>query len=57
MIACVFRDQLSVISQIWGFLKDRKKYWLLPIMLTLALIGLLVVIGQSTGLGPFIYPF
>lgn len=53
----MLRERSKVVFEIWGFLKEKKKYWLLPIMLTLALIGLLVVIGQSSGLGPFIYPF
>lgn len=50
-------EKTKTISEIWGFLNKRKKYWLLPIMLALGLIGLLVVVGQSTGLGPFVYPF
>lgn len=53
----MIRERGRTISEIWGFLNKRKKYWLAPIMILLALIGLLVVLGQSSGLGPFIYPF
>jgi hypothetical protein len=50
-------EKLSVISQVWAFLRVRKKLWLLPALLTLAILGLLIVTGQSSGLGPFVYPF
>lgn len=50
-------EELRTMGEIWGFLKKRKKYWLVPAILTTALIGLIVVIGESSGLGPFIYPF
>jgi hypothetical protein len=44
----------SLISDIWGFLSQNKKWWLLPILIMLLLFGLLVVLS-STGLAPFIY--
>ena len=37
------------------FLKVRKKYWLLPILLVLVLFGGLIVLGQGTAVAPFIY--
>jgi len=39
---------------LWGFLKHNKKWWLLPLLLALLLLGLLVVLS-GTGLAPFIY--
>ncbi len=48
--------QLGIVAEFWGFLKDNKKWWLLPILLALLLLGLLAVLSSS-GLGPFIYPF
>jgi hypothetical protein len=46
--------QGGFFSELWGFLRDNKKWWLLPIVLMLLLFGLLIVLG-STGLAPFIY--
>ena len=45
----------GVLVEFWLFLKENKKWWLLPLLLALLLLGLLVVIA-GTGLGPFIYP-
>jgi hypothetical protein len=46
----------SIFSEIWGFLKVRKKFWLAPIILALMLLGLLfVVAGQAGVVSPFIY--
>ncbi|MBX3437057.1 MAG: hypothetical protein KF861_06175 [Planctomycetaceae bacterium] len=42
--------------EFWQFLRDNKKWWLVPILLALLLLGALAVISSS-GLGPFIYPF
>jgi Family of unknown function (DUF5989) len=43
------------LKELWAFLRVRKKFWLLPILLTLGLIGGLLVIGQGSALAPFIY--
>ncbi len=48
-------DRVGLIAEFWDFLKHNKKWWLLPILVVLLLIGLLVVLG-STGAAPFIYP-
>ncbi len=39
----------------WEFLKIRKKFWLLPAIIVLVLVGTIVVIGGSSALAPFIY--
>jgi hypothetical protein len=46
---------LSVIAEFWEFLRHRKKYWLLPIVMMLLLLGLLIVLTQGSALAPFIY--
>lgn len=43
------------ISELWAFMKERKKFWLLPIVLVLLLFGSLVVLTQGSVVAPFIY--
>jgi hypothetical protein len=45
----------GILGELWGFLRVRKKWWLLPILLMLVLVGGLIVFGQSSALSPFIY--
>ena len=42
-------------KEFWDFLKVRKKYWLLPILIVLILFGSLIVLTQGTAVAPFIY--
>jgi hypothetical protein len=44
-----------LIREFWSFLRERKKYWLLPIVVVLALFGALLVFSQTSALSPFIY--
>ena len=46
---------MSFIKEFWEFLKIRKKYWLFPIILILALFGGLIILSQSSAIAPFIY--
>jgi hypothetical protein len=46
---------LEFLSDLWDFLRVRKKMWLLPIVLVLVLLGGLVVVSQQSVLGSFIY--
>ena len=46
---------LSFARELWGFLRARKKFWLLPIIITMALFGGLVVLTQGSAVAPFIY--
>lgn len=48
-------NRLSIIKEFWVFLKVRKKFWLLPIVIMLLLLGLLIIFTESTVLSPFIY--
>ncbi len=45
----------SIIRELLAFLSVRKKYWLLPIIFVLALVGGLVVLSQGSAIAPFIY--
>jgi uncharacterized protein DUF5989 len=45
----------GIARELWGYLKVRKKWWLLPIIVILLLMGTLLVIAQTSVLGPFIY--
>ena len=44
-----------VLTEFWQFLKQEKKYWLMPIVIVFVLIGLLNVFSQSSAVAPFIY--
>ncbi len=46
---------IEIFKEFWDFLKVRKKYWLLPIFIVLALFGSLIVLSQGTAVAPFIY--
>ena len=45
----------GVIRELWDFMKVRKKWWLLPVLITLLIVGVLIVLGQSSSLSPFVY--
>jgi len=45
----------SFVIELWSFIRARKKFWLLPVLLTLALFGGLVVLTQGSAIAPFIY--
>jgi hypothetical protein len=48
-------SKLSIIAEIWSFLKVRKKWWLAPIFIFLILLGGLILLTQGSALAPFIY--
>jgi len=45
----------GILSELWGFIKQNKKWWLLPLLVTLMVLGLLIFLSSSSGLAPFIY--
>ena len=45
----------TILGEAWDFLKVRKKWWLLPIIILLVMAGMLIIFGQSSALSPFIY--
>ena len=46
---------MDFIIEFIEFLRERKKYWLLPIIIVLAIFGILIVLTQGTAVAPFIY--
>lgn len=46
---------MSFLIEFWAFMRARKKYWLLPIMMILVLFGALIVLTKGTAVAPFIY--
>jgi hypothetical protein len=44
-----------VLAEFWTFLREEKKYWLMPIVIVFVLFGLLLVFAQSSAVAPFIY--
>ena len=45
----------SIIIELFQFVKIRKKYWLLPIFIVVALFGILIILTQGSAIAPFIY--
>lgn len=43
------------VVDLWAFMKERKKFWLLPIILILLALGVLIVLTQGSAIAPFIY--
>jgi hypothetical protein len=43
------------LSELWSFMKEQKKFWLLPIVLCLLLLGGLIVLSSGSAIAPFIY--
>jgi hypothetical protein len=45
----------SFVGELWAFMRVRKKWWLLPLVLVLLAVGLLIAFAQGSALAPFIY--
>jgi hypothetical protein len=48
-------SQLTLVREFWLFMRERKKFWLLPILVVMMLVGALLVFAQGSALAPFIY--
>jgi preprotein translocase subunit SecF len=48
-------SKISIIKELWQFMKERKKWWLMPIVVFLVLLGALLIVTQGSALAPFIY--
>jgi competence protein ComGC len=46
---------MDFIKDIWGFLRERKKFWLMPVIIVLLVLGLLIVLSSGSAIAPFIY--
>jgi hypothetical protein len=50
-------SKISIFAELWRFLRVRKKWWLLPLLLFIVVLGFLLVFAQASPLAPFIYTF
>ncbi len=48
-------SKLQVVDELWEFMKQNKKYWLAPIVITLVLVGALLALAKGSAVAPFIY--
>lgn len=48
-------ENKSLLAQLWAFMKENKKWWLLPLIILLILVGILIFIAESSAVSPFIY--
>jgi len=46
---------MSILSEMWAFLRARKKLWLMPVLLMMAIFGALLILAQTSAVAPFIY--
>ena len=48
-------SKMSILRELWVYLKERKKWWLTPVVVLLVVLGALIVFAQGSALAPFIY--
>ena len=46
---------MSIFAELWDFMKTRKKFWLLPVVLVMLLLGAILIFAQGSAIAPFIY--
>jgi hypothetical protein len=46
---------MSFLAELWAFMRERKKFWLLPILIVMSVFGALIVLTQGSAVAPFIY--
>jgi hypothetical protein len=46
---------LDLLTDLWDFMRERKKFWLAPIVIMMVLLGAILVLGQGSAVAPFIY--
>jgi hypothetical protein len=46
---------MGLLTELWAFMKERKKFWLLPVIIVMIAVGALLVFAQGSALAPFIY--
>jgi len=51
----VSMSKIQVINELWQFMRENKKYWMAPIVITLVLVGVLLVLAKGSAIAPFIY--
>jgi hypothetical protein len=48
-------SRTGVVGELWSFMRERKKWWLVPVIIVMLLVGSLLVFAQTSALAPFIY--
>jgi hypothetical protein len=48
-------SRIGIVGELWMFMRERKAWWLLPVVAVMLLVGLLMVVAQGSALAPFIY--
>lgn len=46
---------LDLLRDLWGFMRERKKFWLAPIIIVMVVLGGLIIVAQGSAIAPFIY--
>ncbi|MCF8248146.1 MAG: DUF5989 family protein [Saprospiraceae bacterium] len=46
---------MDFLKDLWNFMRERKKFWLFPVILVLLLLGVLLIFGGGSAVAPFIY--
>ena len=46
---------MSFLKELWAYMRTRKKYWLIPLLLAMVILGGLIVLAQGSAVAPFIY--
>ena len=46
---------MDFVSELWSFMRERRKYWLLPVLFMMAVFGGLIVLAKGSAVAPFIY--
>ena len=46
---------MEILKDLWAFMRERKKFWLAPMIIVLIILGLIIVFGGSSAIAPFVY--
>jgi hypothetical protein len=46
---------MDILKDLWAFMKERKKFWLAPMIIILIILGVIIVFGGSSAIAPFVY--
>jgi hypothetical protein len=46
---------MSILAELWSYMRDRKKFWMLPILVMMLLLGGLLILAKTSAIAPFIY--
>ena len=46
---------MALVAELWAFMKERKKWWLVPVIVVMLIVGTLLIFAQGSALAPFIY--